>query len=265
MMLNRDQIVEKGLVLGESDALSFRDAGYDLRIGVLIDNTSDGKSEVHNGEFYLKPQGIAAAVSKEIIKLPRDICAHASVKTSLCRKGILAINIGIIDPGWEGPISSVLLNFGKENCRLRNADIFLRLTFHTLAIPSSPSPMSPIDRVTYEDDVRRMLEGRLAESFMDFKRAAEEGSKKFTDNLRGTLIKYVPIAALMLAVMTFLLNFSLMSFVSRAMPWDTMQIRGQALSDAITKQTDALRVENQQLNRRLDQMKSELDRLSKKK
>ena len=132
MMLNKDEIIQRGLIVGGCSRESMPDVGYNLRIATLIGKGPDGKTETYNDDFDLEPSGIAAVVSKETVKLPGDVCAYASVKTGLCREGVLAINIGIIDPGWEGPISSFLLNFGKDLYRLKNGEEFLRLTFHSL-------------------------------------------------------------------------------------------------------------------------------------
>ena len=49
------------------------------------------------------------------MKLPHEITGHALLKNELYRKGVLAINIGVIDPGFEGPLSSILINFGRED------------------------------------------------------------------------------------------------------------------------------------------------------
>jgi deoxycytidine triphosphate deaminase len=275
MMLNRDQITSMGLILS-GDSGSLKDAGYDLRVGALIGKVADGKSQRSADELYVEPQGIALAVSKEVVKLPPNICAHASVKTSLCRQGVLAINIGIIDPGWEGPISSVMLNFGKESYRLKNGEPFLRLTFHTLDVPANPSLTEPQDRAIYEAQVRQKLDERLAGTFMDFEKAAEKGSQKFAQDVKAALIRWVPIAALALALLTFFLNWGVLSIASRAMPYDMVQLRAQALTQAIQKQTDDLRAENQSmqkrleaenqsLQKRLNDLKAEVDRLLRKK
>ena len=61
----------------------------------------------------MPPQGIVQVVSSERVKVPSTITGLATVKTSLCNEGLLALNIGIIDPGYEGAISSFLLNFSS--------------------------------------------------------------------------------------------------------------------------------------------------------
>jgi hypothetical protein len=55
-------------------------------------------------------------VSRESLRLPDTITGHVLLKNELCTKGVLAINIGVVDPGFNGPISSTLINFGRETC-----------------------------------------------------------------------------------------------------------------------------------------------------
>ncbi len=142
MMLNRNEIVAEGLIATGFDPKGLRDAGYDLRIETLIGKDEKEQIKLASQSYNLAPQGIAAVVSHEVLKLPANVCAYASVKTSLCREGVLAINIGVIDPGWEGPISSILLNFGKDSYQLKNNQPFLRLTFHRITAPENVKTVS---------------------------------------------------------------------------------------------------------------------------
>jgi len=112
MLLNRDEIEKSNFIAEGFKTEALRTAGYDLRVRTMIVKR-DGKAETFTDDCDLLPQGIVAVVSEEVVKLPADVCAFASVKTGLCREGVVAINVGLIDPGWEGPISSVMLNFGK--------------------------------------------------------------------------------------------------------------------------------------------------------
>ena len=69
-------------------------------------------------------------ISIETIKVPQNVAGYASVKTGLSRQGLLALNTGILDPGYEGPLSATVVNFGKSDSLLNHGDTFLRLTFH---------------------------------------------------------------------------------------------------------------------------------------
>lgn len=133
MILSDKEIKEEKLILDEDES-NYRATSYDVSIGKII--TTEGKVEE---EFIIKPQGIVEVISKERVKLPKYITGYAMVKTSLCNEGILPLNIGIIDPGWEGPLSATLLNFSKKEFRLGKGKIFYGLPFMLVMRPKKLS------------------------------------------------------------------------------------------------------------------------------
>jgi deoxycytidine triphosphate deaminase len=124
-MLARSEIKTGNFMFATSQG-SFRPSSYDLRIDCVIDSAGT----IYYDSYILKPQEVAWVVSKETLQLPDYITATAHIKTGLCNDGILALNTGIVDPGWDGPLSTPLLNFGKTSHVLRSGDQFLRLLFH---------------------------------------------------------------------------------------------------------------------------------------
>src|ERR1041385_9038537 len=124
MVLNSRQIIDLGII-PNGEPQNFRAISYDLTVGKII--ATNGRKR---NSLILKPQGIVEVVSREMVKLPKNVVGYAMVKTSLCNEGILPLNIGIVDPGYEGPLSATLLNFGKKPFPLSRGKIFLRLTFH---------------------------------------------------------------------------------------------------------------------------------------
>jgi deoxycytidine triphosphate deaminase len=54
--------------------------------------------------------GREAAAACELTVLPDGIAGIDLVKPSLRNEGIIALGIGIVDPGWEGKLSSFLAN-----------------------------------------------------------------------------------------------------------------------------------------------------------
>jgi deoxycytidine triphosphate deaminase len=125
-MLTGEEVKRLKLIEGD-DANCYRAASYDIRIGVVL--KPDGS---RTSSYPMPPQGIAEVVSLEKVQIPPDIVGFAVVKTSLCNEGILPLNIGIIDPGYHGHLSSFLVNFGKNERTLRTGEVFLRLTFQSL-------------------------------------------------------------------------------------------------------------------------------------
>ena len=268
MMLNGSEISAMQLICSEFDPASLREAGYDLRIKTLMSKNSEEKVEQREDRINLAPQGIAVAISKETLRLPMHICAYASVKTSLSREGILAINTGVVDPGWEGPLSSLLLNFGTDVYGLRAGDPFIRLTFHRLPMVGHAPPV-PLTRVEYENQIKDKFVKHLAASFMDLEVAAEKGSEQMAKDLRVALLKYLPAAAVFLALITLFLNYGVLSIASRSMPYDVVETRAKALvkdlqeklnqqahiNDDLTKAMNAQKQENEKLENELQSLK----------
>lgn len=259
MVLNRDEIVKRGLIEGIVEK-SLRDCSYDVTIAELF-----GAGEKSSDEIVLDSQGIVLAISHEILRLPPDVCAHATVKTSLCREGVLAINIGVVDPGWQAPISSILLNFGKSTYRLHKGEAFLRLTFHTLNAPEKASAPTVIDRASYTQAARRTFDSRMAHSFMDFKKAAEKASQEYIQDMRNALLKYVPAAGFLLAVLTILANWGVSAITKRSIPQDFVQAQAQVLTSEIKQDNQKLHDENSRLEKELKDLRDRLDDLAKPK
>jgi deoxycytidine triphosphate deaminase len=265
MVLNKDQITDKGLISEGFLANSLRNCGYDITIATIFAKNAEGQAEESVDEFDLDPQGVALVVSQEKLTLPMDICGHAIVKTSLCREGVLAINIGILDPGWQGPISSILMNFGKTTYRLKKNEPFLRLTFHEMKPPKSPDAAVIKDRQVYTDEVKRQFGRRLSASFMDFERATEKVSQKYIQGLRDAALKYLPIASLFLALLTIFMNWAVISLASRAMPQDVVQAKTQVLTSEIKQDNQQLHDENSRLHQEIKDLRDRVDDLAKPK
>src|SRR5437867_407980 len=176
MLLSGEAIQARNIV-ANGLAQSFRNASYDLRIDKIV--TVAGE-EV--GEYIMPPQGMAEVISIEKVTMSDDIAGYALVKTSLCNQGVLAINIGIIDPGYSGLISSTLINFSKNPFVLRKGDVFLRLTFQEY------EPQAQVAHVVFGDaeylaDKKEKVKKHFSERFLDIKRTAEEVAKPVTESL----------------------------------------------------------------------------------
>jgi deoxycytidine triphosphate deaminase len=104
-------------------------ASYDLTAKQIYD--MDGKAH----DFYKIPsQGMAYVVFAEELELDNKTIGFAHVKTSLTQKGILAINIGIIDPGYKGFMSTLLMNFGNNPFTIEKGMPYLRVTFNRVLV-----------------------------------------------------------------------------------------------------------------------------------
>jgi deoxycytidine triphosphate deaminase len=107
-MLLSGEAIRQGKLINDASEDDYRGASYDLHIGTIIDPTGEATRA-----YTLPAQGIVEVISRETVSIPKNIAGFATVKTSLCNEGILAINIGIVDPLYSGLVSSFLINFGK--------------------------------------------------------------------------------------------------------------------------------------------------------
>ena len=84
-----------------------RASSFDLTIGAIFNH----RGQRIEGSYLLEPGQMVQVVSQEVFSLPRNITGHVTYKTSLTKKGIWALTVGIVDPGWKGPVATTLLNF----------------------------------------------------------------------------------------------------------------------------------------------------------
>jgi hypothetical protein len=68
-------------------------------------------------------------LSKEKFNLPKTVTGHANLRTTFTKNGILALNVGIIDPFFSGPISTALINFSDRPLEIFVGQKFFRVIF----------------------------------------------------------------------------------------------------------------------------------------
>ncbi|RYE54312.1 MAG: hypothetical protein EOP48_12605 [Sphingobacteriales bacterium] len=202
MALNYEQIKQQEILTDIAEE-NYNNAVYDIRAGKIL--TLKGK-EVD--EYEIPPQGMVVVVSMEHLTMPSDTIGYAHVRTSLSSKGIMAINIGIIDPGYSGKLASTLLNFGKEPYPIKAGDIFLRTTFHQLN-PVTNDKLSVVKTEKSMDDKTYLTNKKfeslkyMDETFMSFDKEVKKSMTKVFDNL----LKYAGGFSASLALLTFTINF----------------------------------------------------------
>jgi len=124
MLLTDQQIASANVLVNESQK-GRRPSTYDATVGHII---VDGKP-IKEPEYLLPPRGIAWIVSNEEFHLPCNLTGLATLRTTWTNQGVLALNVGIIDPGWQGPIATALVNFSEEDFSITKSEGFLRVLF----------------------------------------------------------------------------------------------------------------------------------------
>lgn len=196
-LLSGEEIESLKLVEGSSDGSLYRASTYDLSIGEII----PAGSVSAGSEYRLPSEGTVRVVSREMLKMPDGITGHALLKNELCRKGVLALNIGVIDPGFEGPLSSILINFGREDFVVRQGAAFLRISFHRC--PSSPkaAKSDKYTREQYVSHVKDEVAAYMAPTFLNMEGTAAKAAEKAFGDFKNGLALWATLVGLLFAAL----------------------------------------------------------------
>lgn len=175
-------------------------SSFDLTIGQIYGQ--DGNPV--NGPFVLKPGHMVQVVSEELFNLPAEITGHVTYKTGLTRKGIWALTVGIVDPGWNGPIGTTLLNFSRVDYTIHAGDPFLRVSFfeHQPAPQSALRPSPPL--ADYLKDIRSLASSRFPPTFLNSDQIVHDAGKAVMDRIRSEGIAWLGITAIVFALIQVL-------------------------------------------------------------
>lgn len=209
MFLNHEEIKKEKLIQNFVKP-NFDNASYDLRVDKII--TVDGKEKT---EHEIMPNSMVFITSKERVMLSNNRIGHAFIKTRLSQKGIMANNIGIIDPQYDGHISTVLTNFGKNPYKLKEGEPFLRITISKFKTPEENIPLGfqPQSQKEYLTKVKALTMEYLDKYFINIDKVAngieanvnrlhQETSKKRTENIG----KWITRISFAIGVFAFAIN-----------------------------------------------------------
>ena len=140
------ELVEKKQLIQNFDENCLKNSSYKLRIGKLIkpnctyvmtlDNVDNSKwynklfrsfsniisskqkklqFDRINNRYELKPNELIIFQTAEKVKIPITLSASYSALDSVAKRGLLLINASMVEPGYTGYLSGVLLNFSSKS------------------------------------------------------------------------------------------------------------------------------------------------------
>ena len=111
MILGHNRLQELNLVSPLLED-TIREAGLDLRIDHMLGEISSVPAGSEDETIIVYPKSFLLTLTKEIIRLPRNLIGFCNLRSSLARQGIL-IPPTIVDPGFEGKLVIELVNMGS--------------------------------------------------------------------------------------------------------------------------------------------------------
>lgn len=138
-LMDRGEIVVEPLAPEQSQP-----ASIDLTLGdhfLKVDEnavdriTLDGElryTELRTDEIVIPPLSFLLAVTRERIRLPRNVTAFVEGRSSIGRLGLFIQNAGWVDPGFDGTLTLELFNANRLPIRLRAGRRICQIVFAQL-------------------------------------------------------------------------------------------------------------------------------------
>jgi deoxycytidine triphosphate deaminase len=132
-------IASHGLIQ-KHDRARIEPASYDLVIGTIF----HGGQIINAGHPRAKesvvigPGEVVTMLSFEELNLPSDICATAYAMNAQSSEGLLVLNPGHVDPGYQGPLTIVALNLRKVPLALQLGERIFTVVFAKLPQAADP-------------------------------------------------------------------------------------------------------------------------------
>ena len=225
--MNSEIIEQLGIVQNAKDD-QYRAIGYDLSVGHIV--KPDGELATR---YKLPAQGIVEVISRERLHMPPNVYANVLIKTRLSNEGLLALGIGVVDPGYHGRISSFIVNFSKDPQIIELGQSFLRCIFYRIDESSRYSVVDIPDN-KYISDSRRRVVSDFGDPFLNSERLTSEIVDASIAKYRKSAFIWIPVIAFFLAFVTFLLNFGSFAAMQR---WIDPRVEVNASSEADLAQT----------------------------
>jgi deoxycytidine triphosphate deaminase len=236
-LMSGEEVKNEGLVADGQDSL-YQPSTYDLSIGEIIPAGSHATSITATSEYKLPPGGVVRVVSRESLQMPNDITGHVLLRNGLCRMDVLAINIGVVDPGYCGPLSSTLINFGRREFLVRKGQPFLRVSFHRCQ-PSAKSATSPkLKRAEYLERTRLEVGAFSASTFLNVEETSDRAAQRVFGKFTNSVMTWVGIAAVLFTLITLLVPLGA-SYVQTFV--DKRDKRAEAIEKKLEDQNDQLK------------------------
>lgn len=214
----KEMIAQKRLIpSGNAGSAEF--CSYEFTAAVMLRGGSGCFELIDRLGIEIKPAELVWVKASEEISVPPNMVGLWIQTQTLARQGLLLLNISIIEPGYQGPLTAVLVNFGSNNVTV-SLDTKIAKVVFLLLDRDATKLVGKWDTNDYDDKLREMV-ARSPNTFLQLqsfemkakdildlmKREMEQSVKSMADlakdkiiddlqsDLRGTLLKWGGLVA----------------------------------------------------------------------
>lgn len=222
-MIVGNDIIARGLVLGGGPS-NLKNSTFDLTVGEIVPIGKKAirarRKDPQISPYFLEPREMVWVLSKEEFNMPADVTGLATLRTTFTKQGILALNVGIIDPLFKGPISTALINFSDRPREIRIGDKFFRIAFFPHADVSAFHPNDEnVERAAYVRQLENVSYADFSPNFLNIPKFDDEFyTQKFWSiifyGLTKNLKVSIPILLFAAIVFSFLFHLGLYDYLA---------------------------------------------------
>jgi deoxycytidine triphosphate deaminase len=146
------------LVIGGKESMAEHNS-YQFRAGKIFHPGKEGKVidwTLHGpaDECRVEPGHLVWIRVREQVKLPHDVCAFWWQTNGLSRKGLMLVNMSMVEPGYKGPLACLFVNFGQAPVVIDPQLPVAKLVFATLDQPAEVPFRSGASLESYDRTIR---------------------------------------------------------------------------------------------------------------
>jgi deoxycytidine triphosphate deaminase len=146
--------------------------------------------------FVIEPSETMILVTKEKLNMPKDLCATYGQLNRLANMGLMILNTSIVEPGYSGPLSCVLVNFSSQKHALSPGDSVAKLNFHTVQGTPDQLFSQALSHDVYEQLVSKNATN-LPKSLLDISGVEE----RVTEKVGAAVKKSVAIGGFLILIL----------------------------------------------------------------
>ena len=206
-------------------------SSFDLTIGCIFDH----KGKKVEGPFTIEPGHMVQVVSAEVFNLSDHHTGHVTYKTTMTRQGIWALTVGIVDPGWKGPISTTLLNFSRVDHCIAEGDPFLRVSFFEHVPVAADKLRKAPSLEDYLKDIQKIAASRFPRTFLDTTKIAEAAGKTVLDRIRVEALGWVVGIGILFSLVSIILQLGGPSGRPTMSELETLRAKMDLMQDKLGK------------------------------
>ncbi len=105
---------------------------YEFTAFLMLRGGSNQTERIVEPGVVIEPAQLVWIRARDEISIPPDMVGLWIQTQTLARQGLLLLNITLIEPGYEGPLSAVLVNFGNKKVIIRPDTKIAKVVFLTL-------------------------------------------------------------------------------------------------------------------------------------